>query len=219
MKYIYHHLGLGDHIICNGLVRNLINKNENYSLFVYPHNRKSVEFMYSDLSNLTFIEGNDSSACDFLDGVEPENRFICGFGSANNVSWDEAFYYPHNIDFSKRWDSFYTPRDKTREEYLYNLLNPKDEDYVLIHSKGSDDFDRINYDVIDNNIKKIFVEKHTDVIFDYSLLVEKAKEVHCVESSFHVWMDSVELNKNLFFHTLHKNRGFSHKIKDKWKIV
>ena len=21
MKYIYHHLGLGDHIICNGLVR------------------------------------------------------------------------------------------------------------------------------------------------------------------------------------------------------
>ena len=28
MKYIYHHLGLGDHIICNGLVRHFKETNE-----------------------------------------------------------------------------------------------------------------------------------------------------------------------------------------------
>jgi hypothetical protein len=55
MKYIYHHLGLGDHIICNGLVRSLINPNEEYKMFVKSHNLDSVSFMYRDLNNLSLL--------------------------------------------------------------------------------------------------------------------------------------------------------------------
>ena len=47
MIYIYHHLGLGDHIICNGLVRFLQKKHNQVSLFCYQHNIENVSFMYS----------------------------------------------------------------------------------------------------------------------------------------------------------------------------
>jgi len=59
MNYIYHHLGLGDHIICNGLVRELIKPEKKYKMFVKPHNHNIVKFMYRDLKNLDFIVGDD----------------------------------------------------------------------------------------------------------------------------------------------------------------
>ena len=55
MNIIYHHLGLGDHIICNGLVRRLINNNETFGLFVKKQNVKNVEFMFKDLKNLKMV--------------------------------------------------------------------------------------------------------------------------------------------------------------------
>ena len=40
---IYHHLGIGDHIICNGLVRNFYKKHECIDLFCYNYNEKNQE--------------------------------------------------------------------------------------------------------------------------------------------------------------------------------
>jgi hypothetical protein len=217
MIYIYHHLGLGDHIICNGLIRNIINHNEEYSLFVKPHNFESVRFMYRDIPNLSFILSDDKFCVDFL--KNKEEKIIIGFDSCEGISWDEFFYFQHNIDFSNRWDSFKLVRDLKRESILYEKLNPKDEEFILIHSKGSDNIDRINYNFLDKNIKKIFVEKHTDNIFDYLTLIEKSKEIHCIESSFQVMVDSFELSNDLYFHNNFNSRGFQHKIKNKWKII
>ena len=53
-KYIYHHLGLGDHIICNGLIRNLINYDDKYFMFIKQHNLVSVKFMFRDLKNIDY---------------------------------------------------------------------------------------------------------------------------------------------------------------------
>lgn len=221
MKYIYHHLGLGDHIICNGLVRCLINPDDKYSMFVKEHNKISVEFMYRDLTNLSFIVGDDSFVNKFIseNNIEGKDLIICGFTWLANCSWDEVFYYQHNIDFKERWESFNAERDFNMEDYLYDFLNPNNEDFVLIHKVGSDGLDRINYDRINPNLKKIYVEKHTENIFDYLKLIELAKEIHCVESSFHLLVDSIDLNKNLFFHTVKNSRGYLHKIKNKWNIV
>ena len=161
MKYIYHHLGLGDHIICNGLVRRLINTDDKYSMFVKEHNKISVEFMYRDLTNLSFIVGDDSFVNKFIseNNIEGKDLIICGFTWLANCSWDEVFYYQHNIDFKERWKSFNVERDFNMEDYLYDFLNPNNEDFALIHKIGSDGFDRINYDIINPNLKKIGVKK------------------------------------------------------------
>jgi hypothetical protein len=217
MNYIYHHLGLGDHIICNGLVREIISNNEEYSLFVKPHNFDSIQFMYKDLPNLYFILADDRFCVEFL--KNKEKKIIVGFDSHPNIPWDEFFYFQHKIDFSKRWDSFKVTRDLDKELFLYDKLNPKNEEYILIHSKGSDNIDRIDYSVFKEDVKKIYVEKHTNNIFDYLTLIEKAKEIHCIESSFQVMVDSFELNNKLYFHNNKNSRGFQHKIKNKWIVI
>lgn len=60
MKYIYTHLGLGDQVICNGLVRSLVKSNEQYCLFVKPRNFQTVSFMYKDLPNISFFMADDA---------------------------------------------------------------------------------------------------------------------------------------------------------------
>lgn len=221
MIYIYHHLGLGDHFICNGLVRSIINNCDNYTMFVKPHNLGSVRFMYRDLRNLSFMTVLDSSYQNFP--VERGDKIIKinleNFEENEGILWDEFFYKQHNIDFKNRWDNFKVIRDFKREESLYNYLNPDKEEFVLIHRSGSDEIDRINYNLIESKYKKIFVEKHTNNIFDYLLLAIKAKEVHCVESSFLVLMDSLDLNKNLTFHNYWNKRLHNLNLKNKWKII
>lgn len=46
--YIYHHLGLGDHIICNGIVRHYSKLNDRIYLFVKPDNRNNLKIVSSD---------------------------------------------------------------------------------------------------------------------------------------------------------------------------
>ena len=56
--YIYHHLGLGDHFHCNGVVRFLLKnkyKNKEVSLFAKKKYFEMVKFMYRDLDNLKII--------------------------------------------------------------------------------------------------------------------------------------------------------------------
>ena len=55
--FIHHHLGLGDHIICNGIVR-YVAKNydfENISLVVKKSNVNNVRRMFSDLAQVSFF--------------------------------------------------------------------------------------------------------------------------------------------------------------------
>ena len=46
--YLHHHLGLGDHIVCTGLVRKIVsdNKGRCVTLAVKHHNLKSVKSLY-----------------------------------------------------------------------------------------------------------------------------------------------------------------------------
>jgi hypothetical protein len=219
--YIFHHLGLGDHILCNGLVREFKEKYENLNVFCHPFHFGSVDFMYRDDNNINVLPiGGFSDIQNYITKNNLGKKTIRVTDVVTNgISWDQSFYTTHGIDFAKRWEKFKVVRDFSGENNLYNELNTNNEKFVLIHSAGSDNIDRIDYSKIDNTYKKIFVKKYTENIFDFLGLIEKAEEIHCVESSFHLLVDSIQLNDNLFFHTLSKNRGFSHKIKDKWKIV
>ena len=61
MKYVYHHLGLGDHIICNGMVRYFKEIYGKIKVFCKPHNYKNVEYMYRDDDNIEVLSiGEDS---------------------------------------------------------------------------------------------------------------------------------------------------------------
>jgi hypothetical protein len=224
MIYIYHHLGLGDHIICNGLVRSLIKNNLEYTLFVRPQYLNSVKYMYNDLTNLSFKEGCDNSINNFLYSIDVHNQIRIGFIQApENYSWDEYFYIQKNISFINRWEMFKIDRDFYKEDELLNKLNPENSKFALIHNAGSDGNDRIDYSKIDPTLKIIKVSpEHTDNIFSYLGLVYRAEEIHCVESCFNVLVDSLDVNTKLFYHKNHNRRSVEknqHKLKKQWIIV
>jgi hypothetical protein len=221
MIYIFHHLGLGDHIICNGLVRSLIQKDLEYTLFCRPRNLNSVKYMYKDITNLSFMEGCDNSINSFLSNIDNSKKILIGFQNAPaNYSWDEYFYVQHKIPFNNRWENFKIDRNIKDEIELYNKLNPDNSKYALVHSSGSDGIDRIYYSKINPDLKIIKVlPEYTNNIFNYLELIYKAQEIHCVESCFILLVDSLDINTALFYHKNYCARStLQHKIFKPWVI-
>lgn len=221
---IFHFLGLGDHIICNGLVRNLIKPEKNYRLVVKERNLESVKFMYRDLKNLDFLIIDEFTDPRFFIESYKRPKIYIDFTKHHNylmsgMPFDKAFYQQMNIDFEKRWSDFYLIRDLQIEKALSKKLNPNNEPYCLIHGVTSDGVDRINYDLINNNLKTIKVI-HSATIFDYIDLIENASEIHCVDSSFIHLVESVTVNtEKLYYHKKFKQKygDFIHHVsKKKW---
>ena len=224
--YVHHHLGMGDHIICNGMVREIYKNYEKVNLFVKHNNFINVSFMYRDLPNINLIPIDGDN--EIYNNYEHNNILRVGFGHLGRlmgefgIGWDAAFYKQLDIDFNKRWDSFYVMRDKEREQNLYHMLNPNNEKFCLIHSNGSDGVDRINYDMINNDLLKIIISpSYTNNIFDYYKLIEDSSQIHCVDSSFLHLSDSIPTSGELFYHNLRmtRNANETHKQKKEWKLV
>jgi hypothetical protein len=218
--YIHHHLGLGDHIICNGLVRKLYKQHKETFLFVKENNYDNVKFMYRDLSKLKLIKGDDAYAVKYIRDNNL-NKFYLRVGHENMSPlflFDESFYAQLIIPFEERWKSFYIHRDENKEQELYHKLNKNNEKYALIHNKGSDSVDRINYDLVNDGLKKIFVEK-SETIFDYIKLIENAEEIHCIDSSFIHLVNSLDLDNKKFFHKNFRLRGTDLNLKGIWNII
>lgn len=219
-------MGLGDHIICNGLVRELQKKyREKVGVFSKKINAPSVKFMYRDNHNIEVISvDNDMDVNRYCNnynikpiriGHENLNKFMSGY------NWSESFYKQMGVDFSKRWGSFFVKRDVELETKLYNLKNLNKEKYALIHSTSSNGMGKIDYSFVGSNLFKIEVVKETNTIFDYITLILNATEIHCIDSSFIHLVDSFNLNSKLFYHKTINYRGWTseYQLKNKWKIL
>ena len=217
--YIHHHLGLGDHIICNGLVREFAKKFEFVYLFAKKHNFENVVFMYRDLKNLTVIDSDDNQAVNYILSNNLQKYYL-RIGHENmirGVNFDESFYKQVEVDFSKRWSSFYFERDLKREMVVYNELINSSSDYVVIHNTGSDGIDRIDYNKIHSRFKKIYLPKEYGM-FDFIKIFENASEIHCIDSSFIHLINSLGLSNKKFFHKNYKNRNFDFSLTNDWLI-
>ena len=222
--YIYHYLGLGDHIICNGIVRHYAKLYDKIYLFVKDNNFESVKFMYHDLNNIDYIVGTVYS-----DGVDifvypyldKENLLRVSYQNPD-LPFDESFYFQVGIPFEKRWSDFFVERDEQREMDLFNHFNINGE-YIFLH----DDDDRkikINREYIENkNLRIITPEKNfTKNIFDYCYLIENAKEIHCIDSSFRLIADSINIKTDFLFYHINRGHG-NEKIysssRNNWKKI
>jgi len=228
---LYHHLGLGDHIICNGLVREYCKKYEQVAIFSKPHNYASVSFMFRDLPNLTVIQGDDKFARRFMllnkfRLARPRYDYVKIVSHEflerhQNSSFDKEFYKIAGIDFVKKWDSFFVKRERERE--LFNQVVQKG-DYIFVH----EDVPR-GYIVNKKLIRKdyaIFIpeRKSTDNIFDYCTIIEEAKEVHVIDSSFLSLIDCLPYKnkaQKLYFHQYARenNSYVIPTLKKKWNII
>ena len=211
MTYIYQHMGLGDFFMCNGLIRTLISENQQYTLFVKKIYETSVRQMYSDLSNMNFIVAETiGEISQILNSVfQNGDSHICiGYSMPNfgrPVTTEEWFYFQHNLKLENKWNNFKAVRNKKRELEFFQKFNIE-QDYIFVHDDNELTHPShrgpktINDSLLPTNIRIVRVEPNkTDNIFDYCLLIEKAKEVHCIESCFAYMTDLLNLN-NLHIH-------------------
>lgn len=210
---LYHHLGLGDHFMCHGIVREYAKKYTRVALFSKPQNYASVSFMFRDLENIRIINvKNDEAAYKFIF----LNKFKIGkykynevkiighefLDKTSGVPIELQFYKLAGINLTKKWGSFFIERDTTREKALLARTSLVGE-YAFIHDDPSRNF-IIDRKYVNQSCTFFTPNKNlTNNIFDYCSLIENASEIHVIDSSFMFLIDCLPYsnpNQKLFVH-------------------
>jgi hypothetical protein len=219
---LYHHLGLGDHFVCNGLVNYLSEKNK-YKIHLICKQQYfgTISSLYSDnkriiVHPISCIDENCSNEISTVNEFSKEKNIPIlrvGFDSCDPYDWDRSFYKQLDIPFDVRYSYFRLP------SLVENMLPVPDENYILIH-----DSTRIKkYDLnIESNYHHMYVVNGlTDNMLCYLNMIYGAKEIHCVNSSFFHLVDSIKNTKSrLYYHHLRKTDQTHFNIDEsKWNKV
>lgn len=229
MKIFRGHMGLGDHIICNALVRHLA-KDDTIIVPVKNQNEISIKFMFSDDENIIVMPfKGDKEADKFCRKKAKEGIGIIWNGNIGpaqktwkkiNSNFDRKFYEQVNLDFNLRWDNFKIPENDFDWKKLFRLRFPDTEpaDYIFLHNTSSTETRQINERFLQHDF--IFVPdiRFTNNIFDYVGLLENAKEVHCINSSFLCLAGSLNLRCELHYHFLPKDINSFPTLRSNWLI-
>jgi len=205
--YIYEHLGLGDQIACNGLVRAKAALYDKVYVFAKPKNTKNVMRMFRDDPKIMTIPMEERDVRQFMQ-ISPQNHYlIIGHEKLHEElardpkgRFDQVFYKMGNVPFEAKWDLFHLERDLgVEEDVFYNKLGlTDDKEFIFVH----DDSDRpMLPDKLPQGVKIIRPDRKDISIFDFLYTIEKAKEVHCIDSSFFNLIDCIQLRQDdLYFH-------------------
>ena len=141
---IYHHLGLGDCIECNGMVRFYCEKYKKVQILCKKKYYEMVSYMYRDLNNLTISqidEGHEPQQAAEI--VSKFNGEVIIAGHQNyfrNINYfkqkqygpAESFYEIASVPWTCRNEKFHFDRDMLREKEVYTKLNPENENAEII---------------------------------------------------------------------------------------
>lgn len=202
MKYIYHHLGLGDHIICNGIVRHYKEIHKTVTVFCKSHYFTNVKYMYRDDNDIIILPiGEDSDVINYVNENNLHSDLIVvGFDKLNfdnSKTFDEGFYNTINLPFMFRFSKFKFERNIEKELEVYNLLNPNNEPYIYIHDDKERGFE-INRSKINNNLKIIENDKRF-LMFDMLKIIENATEVHSMQTGMKDLINSFKFDTPKFY--------------------
>ena len=217
---LHHHLGLGDHFVCNGLVHEVSKDCDKIHLPTKQHNFNTVNCLYKDWDNIDVFPVIDEHR-DILRHCAKHNLPLLKVGfeylSACEEDANVCFYKQLGLDFSVRYTSFKLPKQISSSETLYDTLIHDKKDYCLIHQRSSTGNFFMN---IETGLPVIEIKPGlTDNLLDYAKIIENATEIHCIDSSVINLVEGMPIQTNkLFFHTIKPDRT-SFKFSDKWDII
>ena len=233
--FIHHHLGLGDHLDCNGMVRYIL-KHSHYdkvAVFSKSNYFHMIDHMYRDTDDIEVwevdkndeyssvakvIQRENKSQCppeilivghEHYPGPEAEKRL-------NKNCW-EFFYEQINMPYSVRYDYFHVERDLEEEQRVFNKLNPNNEPYIFIHEDADRGFELNRDHFLDKSLRTV-ENDISENIFHFTKIIEEAKEIHCMESSFKTLIDIYAKQDNIFYHDF-RTQPLGQNSLDKWKII
>ena len=209
---IHHHLGLGDIIICNGLVNYLSNQFEKIILPIHENYYEQVCYLYSENPKIEIFKIQNQS--EIYTRFKNDQILRVGF-EKNSGKFNTSFYRQLNIPYSVSYDFFHVPRNNKKETELMNHLMKSykiEKNYRLVHRSSS--YGQVDLD-LDDRLPTIYIEKDTDIfnnIFLYIKLIEGADEIHCIDSSILHLVERVPSISSLFFHPVKKDGQMTEKL-------
>ena len=212
-KYIIQHLGLGDHIVTNGLIRSIITDatDNQYHLFVLNWYMESVQFMYRDIPNLTIIGVNhweDRYRYINDNRISMDDVIEVTYDESSGIDFDRYFYESKGYPFEYRWSRFHCERDPYRETDLFSKYKVERGQYVFVHDDISRGFEIDRSHIIRKDLPIILpMEGLTGNIFDYCYLMQNSAESHFIDSCFRLVFDSFKLRNNEIYY--HQNLRYS----------
>lgn len=219
------HLGLGDTILCNGLLRTL-HQEYNITTFCKHHNFNTTKIMFDDLEDLTLIKvKDDNEAIKFVNDYKKFHDRYLGLGffgkdfMKNTKYFDESFYNQAEVNYFNRWNKFHFPfKEKSQ------IRETTKENYIFVH----DDHSRglvIKDEYLEN--KNIFRPRHNlgkksdHTLFDYLNIIKNSTEIHCMDSSFACLIEHIDelREKKKYIHRYIRKQNKNPKFLNNWKIL
>jgi hypothetical protein len=230
---IYHHVGLGDSIECNAIVRQYANLYDKVFVFAKYIYTDTIKYMYRDLKNIEIVSIANSNPQERMDvdlffkknlyvekiiiGHEDYSKFY-EYYNQKGYSCSEAFYDLAKIDYKNKYNNFFVKRNNDEEDRVFKKLNPKNEKYIFVHDDPSRGFEiKINssYKIIKNDI--------SENIFYMLKILENAEEIHCMSSSVLCLIDCLSEKiqfKKLFLHSSVRSVfAGPNSISNQWKKI
>ena len=186
------HRGLGDLIICNALFRHFA---ESHSVVVVPVKDSyfdSVTYMLRDVSSIVVVPTRENAAAlRVVDTFRASGSVLFLGNKGTNYrreQFDQSFYEQAGLPFEVRWSGFRFIRDPAVElkapEPPYAFLH-EDETRGLVFDRSKACFAGLPECVPTPGI--------ADNIFAWVPAILNAAEIHCIDSSFALLVDSLDI--------------------------
>jgi hypothetical protein len=199
------HTQLGDHMVSYGIVKEFAKKYTTVLLYTKSGSThiKNIIRLFSNISNVKIIIGTP-----LLNSVKIQcdaqwYRDIKTSKFNEEMIFDRHWYKTAGIPFNKKFDNFDFERNLDIEKDIYyNKLNLKDdEEFILVHEDPSRNF-IIKKELLPKGIKIIQVGDYQNVsILDLLYTVEKAKEIHNINSVLRTFIDLMNIKHDgLYYH-------------------
>lgn len=225
--FVKHHLGMGDCIVHNGMVRKISEENPNHQIWVGTKKEyeDNIKFMYKDNPKIHVFGCLDDNDMNFhIYNTEYEKIISThadrGHGYSYDKYFDDSFYMSIGMDPKIKKDYFYLERDYNKENLVYEELinNNNIDSYYFIHEKPE-----YNVLIDRNKLKKklpIISADRNYNIFDLLTVIEKADECHIISSSFLSFFMCKKYNKKTFAHMYCDRQHISPYVKkNKIKVI
>ena len=214
---IHHHLGLGDHFVCNGLVHKVASAWDKIYLPTKRRNFKTISSLYADFENIEVfvVDEEYSDVANFCNNHQVPLLRV-GFEHCAPVRANESFYHQLNINYEERYTGFRVPTQIAGASELYDRLVPS-EPYVIVHQESS--VGSFNLPLQTPHEIVEIKSGVTENLLEYVKIIENAAEIHCIDSSVFNLIEGMKMKTNqLFFYDVKDNLG-PWAVSSKWTII
>lgn len=211
---ILHHLGLGDQIMLNGMVRHFAEKEHVY-LFCKKCHEDSVKFMYRDICDKVSLILVETTNIQEIHSKLPSGSRVLPLATygMDDATWNiytSATNWAHGVYLQAKVNPLYMYTKFKVIQDSSIQISPPSRDYIFVH----DDHERNRFINVESDMfvykphsklidkKSEFFQCDNSNIFSYIWIIENAKEVHCMNSSYNWMIELMKLGnkKTNFFH-------------------